>query len=345
MAVLVACLTLETASAHEFERLSNSTLGKIASKLKPGDFVEINTELPAGMASLSDLLRVPVDDGRRMLIDLWTDLAHWDPKRHRTFFIGIRKYKKFISYDAESNAWQVLGWEGEPPPQHVELGHTYGRTALDSTRGHYYWLSPGQILSRYWIDEERWEAVPGVKIGGYIPIEWHEKLDMLVAINRGGKMVAFSKGETKSIGASVVDGYHSVGSYNRTRGDMLFAGGNASRRKLELIEADGDVRRFRDAPINISVARTALSYDPKSGNYLFLQRQERQLHEFNPDLDEWRLIREWSESEWPFGKEGSSTPVVIDELGVIFWQSEMGIRVYRHRSAFDKPDRRQSLPN
>jgi hypothetical protein len=205
---------------------------------------------------------------------------------------------------------------------------------LDWKRGHYYWLSPGKVLNRYWIDEKRWESIPGVAMGGYISMEWHERLDMLIAINRGHRMVSFRDGESRSMGKSAVDGYHSVGRYNRKRGDMLFAGGNDSLRKISLIAADGSIRNLQDAPFDIVIKNASLTYDPVSGNYLVMLREQRQMYEFNPDRDEWRLARAWREPEWPFGRHGIYTPVVIDELGVLFWQSETGNRVYRHRSVF-----------
>jgi hypothetical protein len=332
---LASCLATGAAKAAEDHRLENTPLGQIAAKLAPGGFVEIKTVLPQGMTNLSELFYVRDDDGRQLAIDGWTDSAHWDPQRKRTFFIGMRKYKKFISYDVPTNTWHELGWDGDPPPKFEKFGHVYGRTALDWKRGHYYWLSPGNILNRYWIDEARWEAIPGVAIGGPISIEWHEKLDMLITITRGHKMVSFRNGELKSMGYSAVDGYHSVGCYNRKRGDMLFAGGNQSLRKIDLVDASGKLHSFKDAPIDISIKNASLTYDPQSGNYLIVLRTQRQIYEFNPDRDEWRLAREWTEAEWPFGPHGFFTPVVIDELGVLFWQSVKGNRVYRHRSVFN----------
>lgn len=333
--LLIAGLLLLSAGWASAETdLADSPMGQIAAKLRPGDWTQIDTALPKGISSLSDLFRVRVDDGRLMSIDGWTDSAHWDPVRRKTFFIGMRKYKKFISYDVAANRWQVLGWEGDAPPHFERLGHVYGRTALDWKRGHYYWLSPNRALNRYVIDDARWEVIPNVPIRGYISMEWHETLDVLVAINRGGQRVVFRPGETEVVSRSVVDGYHSVGRYNRKRGDMLFAGGNKSRRLLELFDKEGKVQRFRDAPIEISIQNTSLTYDPESGNYLFILRRERELHEFSPELDEWRLAKKWSEGEWPFGKHGFYTPIVIDELGVIFWQSGEGNYVYRHATTF-----------
>jgi hypothetical protein len=136
-------------------------------------------------------------------------------------------------------------------------------------------------------------------------MEWHEKLDMLVAINQRHKVLGFRDGESKFIGESAVDGYHSVG-YNRKRGDMLFAGGNHSRRKVSLIGPDGKIRNLRDAPFDISIRNASVTYDPKSGNYLIMLRNQRQMYELSPDLDEWRLAKEWGEPEWPFGRHGHS---------------------------------------
>lgn len=327
-------LSLPVGAVRAEDGLADSPIGRLAATLKPGDWAEIETVLPKGMTSLFDLFRVRIDDGRFMSIDGWTDSAHWDPRRRQTLFIGMRKYKRFIAYDSMNNAWQVLGWAGNAPPKFERVGHVYGRTALDWKRGHYYWLGPGKVLYRYLLDEARWESIDGVLMGGYVPIEMHEGMDALLAISRGGQLIGYRDGKSWEIGRVAVDGYHSVGRYNRARGDMLFAGGNASARKLVLVSKDGSTRSLRDAPFDIVIKNASLTYDPKGGNYLFMLRQERELHELDPDRDEWRLVRKWSESQWPFARNGFYTPVVIDELGVSFWQSETGNRVYRHASAF-----------
>lgn len=314
--------------------LQGSELARVAAALPAGAFLEIKTQLPPGVERLSELFRVRVDDGRRLSIDGWTDSAHWDPERKRTFFIGMRKYKKFISYDALRNRWDELGWEGEPPPKFEKFGHVYGRTALDWKRGHYYWLSPGNVLNRYVIDQARWEAVRGVPIDGYISMEWHETLDKLIAIKQGHEVMAFRDGETKKLGEAGVHGYHSVGRYNRTRGDMLFAGGNKSGEKVSLISRDGKIVEKRDAPFRLSIGNSSLTYDPISGNYLLVRGKERKLYEYDPDRDEWRVAGDWSAGGWPFGPYAFYTPVVIDELGIILWQSEVGIFLYRHKTAF-----------
>lgn len=334
-AVALGCFVPAAVAAKGGE-LAGTHLAAVAATVKPGTFVPIETRLPEGMKRLPELFRVRVDDGRQLSIDGWTDSAHWDPERLRTFFIGMRKYKKFISYDPRENRWSELGWEGEPPPKMEKFGHVYGRTALDWKRGHYYWLSPGKRLNRYVIDARRWEAFDGVPISGYISMEWHEKIDRLVALNYDYQFVTFRDGETQVLGKGSVHGYHSVGRYNRKRGDMLFAGGNKSRDKVTVIDSQGAIHIHKDAPFTISIGRSSLTYDPVSGNYLVMSGRERKLYEYQPDRQEWRVAGDWSAGGWPFGEFGFYTPIVIDELGVIFWQAETGNQVYRHKSVFGK---------
>lgn len=337
-AVVLLFATFTAAPGLTAEReLASSVLARVAAATAPGAFSAIDTGLPPGVTRLSELFRVRVDDGRRLSIDGWTDSAHWDPKRKQTFFIGMRQYKKFISYDAIENRWRELGWEGEPPPKFERFGHVYGRTALDSKRGHYYWLAPGNVLNRYLIDRAVWEAIKGIPIGGYISMEWHEALDMLVAVKPPHDVIGFREGVVNAIGKAGVHGYHSVGRYNRRRGDMLFAGGNESLQKVSIITAGGEIVEQPDAPFPISIRHSSLTYDPASGNYLLVRGKEREIYEYSPAQGEWRLAGSWERGAWPFGAYAFYTPIVIDELGVIFWQSEAGNYVYRHKSAFPAP--------
>ena len=130
-------MVLSTSNGVAAERdLAESVIAKVAAATAPGEFSRIETTLPSGVVKLSELFRVRVDDGRMLSIDGWTDSAHWDPVRKRTYCIGMRKYKKFISYDTVENRWRELGWQGAAPPKVEKFGHTYGRTALDWKRGH-----------------------------------------------------------------------------------------------------------------------------------------------------------------------------------------------------------------
>lgn len=191
--LLIAGLFLLPAGAvWAEEALADSPIGRLAATLQAGGWAEVQTALPTGMKGLSDLFRVRIDDGRMMSIDGWTDSAHWDPVRRQTLFIGMRKYKRFISYDVMSNVWQVFGWAGEAPPKFERVGHVYGRTALDWKRGYYYWLGPGAVLYRYLLKDARWESIDGVLMGGYISMEYHEGMDALLAINRGGQTCRIS---------------------------------------------------------------------------------------------------------------------------------------------------------
>lgn len=315
--------------------LEDTVIGKLAARIIPGEFAVLESSLPVGVSQFSEMVRVKVDEGRYLETDSWTDSAHWDPKRHKTFFLGQRAFKKFISYDAATNAWSELGWAGEHPPLTRENGHTYGRTALDWKRGHYYRAAGKGKMHRYVIDQARWEEITGVPITGYISMEWHYGIDSLVAVTHGYKVYGYRNGSWTEMGVSAVHGYHSVAQFNPVRNDMLVAGGNHSLRKVDIIDANGAIQPRRDAPFDIAIKSHSLTYDPVSGNYLMLRRRERELYEYQPDLDEWRLAEKWGSSDWPFGRYGLQVPIPIEELGVILWQYGPGPMLYRHRSAFD----------
>lgn len=328
LAILLPAMII-TATHGGTEGLRDSPIGRLAASAATGVMTPLETGLPEGVEHLQDLFRVTADDGRRLSIDGWTDSAHWDPTREKTFFIGMRLYKRFISYDALQNRWQELGWAGEAPPKLEKFGHVYGRTALDYRRGHYYWHVPGELY-RYDIDRRQWSSHAVRRLAAEIAMEWHEALDRLVALDRGGKIYVLQDGQFEPYGQAGVDGYHSVGRYNRTRREMLFAGGNNSPHSLTAIDENGRIRQFDPAPFAISIKNVSLTYDPVGGNYLFFLREQRMLYEFDPDRGRWRLVREWKAEEWPFGEFGFYTPVVIDDLGVILFQSETGNRIYRH---------------
>ena len=317
-------------------------IARLAADLPPGDFVDVESGLPQGFSRFRDLMAVPRErdgSGGKLEILSWTDSAHWDPERQRVFYIGLRKNKRFVSYNALENRWEILPLtEGEAPPTYEEYGHIYGRTALDWQRGHYYHLS-GSTLYRYQIDEGRWEAFRNSPLGCYISMEWHYGLDMLTAVRGCGggsnnhRVHGFRDGDWTSLGQSSVHGYQSNAQYNPVRNDMLVVGGNSSPRRVEIIQADGSIRAMRDAPFDITISRHRLTYDPSSGNYLVLHYTARSLYEYNPDNDDWQLVRDWTGGGWPFGTYGyGPVPVPIDELGVIFWLDHTGTKLYRHRS-------------
>jgi hypothetical protein len=314
--------------------LVGSQLANIAKQVAPGEFRPLKAGLPKGVNQFSELLRGYRPDGRGAPpIDTWTDSAQWDPKRKRAFFLGLRKSNRFLSYHAMSNFWEEIPLEvPNAPPRFEKFGHLYGRTALDWKRGHFYRLSG--TLHRYSIDDDKWDRFDQVPLAGYIPIGWHYGLDLLVG-TVDGKLYGFRDGQSKQLGQTAVDGHHSSAKYNPKRGDMLFIGGNKSRRSVDLVSANGQIRHMKDAPFGFGISSDDLTHDPISGNYLVLHR-DRVLWEYQPDLDEWRIALDMRDggATWPF--KGGIVPFVVDELGVIVWMTTPTPLIYRHKSVFAK---------
>lgn len=314
---------------------ANSALARAASAAARGEFVRLDYLPATNGATLPQLLAGRRPDGSSApAIDTWTDSGQWDPVRKKAYFQGLRQSNRFLEYDARSNRWREIDLAREhAPPQFERFGHLYGRTALDTKRGHFYRLS-GTTLHRYHIDQDRWERFDGGPLDGYIPIDWHGALDMLVGVS-GRQVHGFRDGQWRFLGTAAVHGYHSSAKYNPVRGDMLLIGGNHSRSTVDLVARDGTIRNMRDAPFVFSIGSDKLTHDPLSGNYLVLHRS-RVLWEYAPDRDEWRVARDMSGDGggWPFSG-GGTVPFAIDELGVILWSQGSGGRVYRHASAFD----------
>ena len=324
----LALLLPVVSSGHAAAGVQATYIGQVAAELDAGAFVVLDTE------GFSGLLGGRRPDGSGApAIDTWTDSGHWDPKRQQTFFMGLRQSNRFLSYHARNNAWEEIDLEREhAPPLFERFGHMYGRTALDWQRGHYYRLA-GSTLHQYLIDEERWDRFENSPIGGYISMDWHYGLDMLVGL-AGNELHGFREGQWFPLGQATVHGYHSSAQYNPLRKDMLFIGGNHSRQNVDILTADGTLHRMADAPFVFGISQDSLTYDPLSGNYLVLHR-DRRLWEYNPDLDEWKVARDFNgpSSGWPFGRHWAVVPIPIDELGVIFWQNSRGPHLYRHEAA------------
>ena len=354
LAALLIAVGASMALADEVSEMGieATDLGRLAAQVAPGEFSVLETGMPDGVVRFSQLLRGSRPDGSGApAIDTWTDSGHWDPERKRTFFMGLRQSNRFLSLDAVSNTWREISLDGDhAPPLFERFGHMYGRTALDWKRGHYYRLA-GSTLHRYLVDEDRWERFENSPIGGYISIEWHYGRDMLVGL-AGHELHGFRDGQWFSLGSAAVHGYHSSAQYNPVRNDMLFIGGNHSRQNVDILDAHGRLHRMADAPFGFGISQDNLTYDPLSGNYLVLHR-DRRLWEYNPDLDEWKVARDFSESSsgWPFGGYWAVVPIPIDELGVIFWQNSRGPHLYRHEAVLSGQskakswvDRRGSTP-
>ncbi|WP_019023434.1 MULTISPECIES: hypothetical protein [unclassified Thioalkalivibrio] len=323
---------------------NDSALARLAAGLQPGELAPLDAGLPEGFQRYHDFLRAYSIDP-----DTWNDSAHWHPERRQAFMFGDRgSTPVFITYSEDQHEWRYLSAEGPPP-----FAHVYGGVALDPERGHYYKISAGRsqrTLHRYSIAEDRWElatrSLPGPG-GGWEhtdPIEWHDALDQLIYI-RENQVYGLRDGRWTEHGKVAVDGYHSSAQYNRVRDEMLFIGGNKSRNKVSLLDANGAVRDLGDAPFVFGIMNGSLTYDPQTGNYLVLRAgRTRELWELDPDKDEWRKAADWGGQRWPFDRYGGIVPVPIDDFGVILWLNQAGPLLHRHQSAFGQERTGVTLP-
>ena len=311
--------------------LADTHLARLAAELAPGEFRELNANLPDEFQTYYDFLRSETYDP-----DTWNDSAHWDSRRQLVLQYGDRRVPTLMIYSADSHTWRHASMKDSPPWTH----HVYGGVALDPERGHYY-RKRRLDLYRYVIDEDRWEFVtddvpdpPGVGRGHTDPIEWHEALGHLIFI-RDHHIYGFVDGRWEDHGRMDVHGYHSSAQYNRTRKEMLFMGGNESPTRVSILDAKGVIHNLGDMPFKQAMSKTSLTYDPVSGNYLVLRMGEvRELWELDPEQDQWKLVSDWKKKgDWPFDRWGGVVPVPVDDLGIIIWLNQAGPKVYRHKPA------------
>ena len=342
LALAAALSATQPVHGEQTRQLETTDLARAAAALPPGQFVRLETGLPAGVNTLRELLRVRFPDGRTIAIHDWSDTGHWDPQRQKLYYLGMRRFKKFIAYDAQSNTWEELGWKGEPPPIDEKVGHAYGRNALDRKRGHFYHLAMvdrrARGLFRYHLDDDRWERLPDLPSPGYpsvaaLSIEWHPTLDVLVVLDPshpGHRLWTFDGQNWLEKPRSSVSGYHSHLQYNDVTGDMLLTGGNRTPFAVELLDKKGTLHALPDAPFKMSIGINDLTYDPQSGRYLYIRSSEKEIWELDRDNDHWRRAADKLTIRWPIESNDLGVPIPIEPLGVIFLLHDNGPFLYRH---------------
>ena len=308
---------------------SDTELARTAAGMVPGEFVVLGGDNFQGLRSG----QTP-DGSLAPAIDTWTSSNYWYPPTQRTYFMGLRVSRRFISYHAPTNSWSEIAFAGKPnaPEQFERFGHMYERIALDKSRGFFYVLD-GSLLRRYIIADDRWEIVDAPGFGGQV-IEYNQVLDTLICLKDGQLLTPAGL-----LASTPVDGYHSVLRYNATRGDMMMMGGNASRRTVAILGPDGTVEQKADAPFEFSINTGDLTYDPVTGNYLVVDNEKR-FWEYNPNVDEWHMIVDWAPlgRNMPLDHYLQNVPVVIDEHDVVGWQTPDGLILYKHETVLGTPD-------
>jgi hypothetical protein len=333
-------------------RRGKTPLSKLAAEMKPGTWAELKTEMPKGLWTSPR-----VDGGRNnggtggLHIAGWTDDAHWDSRTGQFLYMGLRQTRQFIAYSEEKNAWRVieLDRKSDNPCFHTQFGHIYGSNGFDHERGRFYHrynsyrnqkrnldLTGG--ISFFDTTAEKWTKLPPVPANSTftgMAIEYFGALDGLVILGKNAWLFSNERQKWESLGASPVNGYHSLFRHNPFRQEVLMAGGNAGPRVVARLKKDGKIERLKDFPFNIGVQSGHVSIDPVSGRYLILGRnkdkdESKQLYEFDSDKNDYRLME--AGAKWPYGRTAMPVVAFIPEYGVTMW-AEQKVYLYKHDAA------------
>lgn len=115
-----------TSDAVAFRR-NKTALSKLAAKMKPGTWAELETNMPERLWSAPQ-------PSKGLHIGTWSDDAHWDSRTGQFLFFGVRQTRKFVAYSEKENAWRVIEFEGldNAPNLKQQFGHQYSNNSLDA---------------------------------------------------------------------------------------------------------------------------------------------------------------------------------------------------------------------
>jgi len=330
-------------------RRGRTELGKLAAAMKPGTWAELKTEMPKGLWSS------PVVDGGRnaggsggLHIAGWTDDAHWDSRTGQFLYMGLRQTRQFIAYSEEKNAWRAIELDpkSDNPCFRTQFGHIYSSNGFDHERSRFYHRYNGFKGGKDGLDlaggisffdavKEKWTKLPPVPANsGFtgMAIEYFGAMDGLVILGKNAWIFSNERQKWEDLGASPVDGYHSLFRHNPYRQEVLMAGGNQQPQTVARLKKDGKIERLKDFPTNLSVQSDKITVDPATGRYLMLggnKDEPKKLYEFDSDRNEYREVAAFT-AKWPYGKYAMPVCAFIPEHGVIMWADEPGVFLWKH---------------
>jgi hypothetical protein len=312
-------------------------LGKLAAGMKPGEWAELKTQ-----GYTAELLKV-----QNHHILEYTGAATWDPTSQQVFFVGQGHYSalKFINYSAATNTWKLREtppwWKGDAQTGKGPIGHAYYNNTIDATRGLLYLhQSATRLVHRYDIARDTWITLPeltGVSTGHGTAIASFPERKGLVRV-LGGSVHFFS--DEKNEWAKLRDGlamgpYHNVAMYSAMHKIVLFGGGNGSKNLYQL-DAEGNTKEVKPAPVEVGINTAVITTDPVSGEYLVLHKDDK-FYSYNPATDSWK---ELPTTGMPFQMKGSSfdvvsTPIANHGVTLFFTAERKGLKVclYKHAVA------------
>ncbi|MGE3805093.1 MAG: amidohydrolase family protein, partial [Gemmataceae bacterium] len=317
---------------------ADTELGKLAASMKPGTWAELKTD---GLTA--DLLKV-----QNHHILEYTAAGTWAPKSQQFLFVGQGHYSalKFIRFDAAANTWKLLPtpswWQGDAETGKGPIGHAYYNNTIDPDKGLlYHHQSATRLVHRYDVAKDEWTTLPEIKdaaTGHGTAIAYFPERNGLVRV-LGGNVHCFDEGKqawSKLNTEKLAMGpYHNVARYSPGHQLVLFGGGNGSKH-LYTLDAQGNIARLDDAPVEIGINTALVTVDPVTGDFLVLHRDDK-FFALNPSTGKWR---ELSTEGMPFAMKGSSFDVIaapVKNHGVTMFVTapRKGLKVclYKHAAA------------
>jgi hypothetical protein len=329
-------------------RKGKTELGKLAASMKPGTWAELKTEMPAGLWSSPKVGGGRNEGGSGGLhIAGWTDDAHWDCRTGQFFYMGLRQTRRFIAYSEEKNAWRSIDLDpkGDNPCFRTKFGHIYSSNGFDYERSRFYHryngfedekegLKLAGGISFFDVVTEKWTKLPPVPPESTftgMAIEYFGAMDGLVILGKDAWFFSTVRQKWEKLGASPVDGYHSLIRHNPYRQEVLMAGGNQQPQTVARLRKDGKIEKLKDFPTHLSVQSDKITIDPASGRYLMLggnKDEPKKLYEFDSDKNEYRVL-EAATAQYPYTRYSMPVCAFVPEHGVVMW-AENKVFLYKH---------------
>ncbi|MBE7462200.1 MAG: hypothetical protein HS116_01790 [Planctomycetes bacterium] len=367
ISMLTLCGLVLALSAHAFEpawlpggeetkkavaaRKGQSELSKLALSMQPGTWAELKTEVPPGTWSSPKVNGGRNDGGSGGLhIAGWTDDAHWDSRTGQFFFMGLRQTRRFIAYSEEKNAWRTVELDptSDNPCFRSKFGHIYSSNGFDHERSRFYHRYNGFESEKEGLKleggisffdalTEKWTKLPAIPANSGFTgqsIEYFGAMDGLVILGKKAFIFSNARQKWEDLGASPVDGYHSLFRHNPYRNELLMTGGNNNLQVMARITKEGKIERLKDVPVELTVRGDKITLDPATGNYLifgFRDDAGAKCFEFDSNANEYRAV-ETAIAQWPFKSSAMPVCAFIPEYGVSMW-ADGKVYLYKHAPA------------
>lgn len=313
--------------------LNASVLSDAAAALKPGQWVELNTN---GWNSNMDLIDVTGASGSTLATD-WSDNLCWAPTIGQVLYLGAGHLRphKFIRYRESDNTWYG---DANIPACFKDGGygcftHGYDIQAIDPAGGRFFYVTGGKTYQLN-LATETWSILNSRTLNRFgMALDYFQALGILVIANGGGVYTnEMDDSPWTTLASGLVMGpYHNKSVHSGRYKKLFFGGGNYSS-DLYSMDTGLNITKLPNAPGVIHVAFSTLTTDPLTGQVLYIPDGEAKLYAFDPEINAWI-----PGPPPPFinistnNQHALATP--IPEYGVTFFATKHPYHVYLYKHA------------